>query len=75
MAEENVVTQNERHIITGNEFLTDNQSFGNAARLLLRSVAEGNPPATAVAQDLLEHRQMPGRGDYEYVANPRQHQH
>src|ERR1017187_282862 len=60
---ENVVAEDQRDGILADEALGDKKRLGNALRLGLFAVVNGQPPGAAVPEQLAETRQILWRGD------------
>ena len=74
MAVEDVVAENQRNGIAGNEFLADQERLGQALRRRLDRVRDVDAPVAAVAQQSHEGLLVLRRGDDEHFANTREHQ-
>ena len=74
VAKEDVVAQHQRHRFTLVELALEQKSLGDTAGLGLGHVAERNTKAATVAQQLLEGRQVLGRGDELDIAYAREHE-
>ncbi len=71
---ENVVAKHQRNRILSDEFPADEKRLGDAIRRLLHCVGKANAPLPAVAEKLLEFRQVLWRRDEQDVFYVCQHQ-
>src|ERR1035441_10655170 len=68
-AVKNVVAENQRHVVLANETLRDEKRLRDARRLGLLAILDGHAEAAAVAEQLLEARQIVRRGNEAQLAN------
>ena len=73
-AVEDIISQNQRHLVFSDEFFADDEGFGQTVGGLLDGVAETHPQLAAIAKDVLENRNIFGGGDDKDVFYARQHQ-
>ena len=73
-AVEDVVAQGEGAAIVADEVAPDQEGLGQALGAGLHAVADGHPPAAAVAQKPPEGFAVAGRGDRQDLPDARQHQ-
>ena len=71
---ENVVAQDERRAGVAEEIRADQERLGNSFRLWLRGVLDPNSEPRAVAEIILQHRQILRRGNDQHIPQPAQHQ-
>jgi len=74
MAVENIVAEDEAGAVAGEELLTEEKGLGQAVGFGLDLVAEADAELRAVAEQLLEARQILGGGDEQNLAQAGQHQ-
>ena len=60
----NVVTEDQRDVVFADERFGDKKRLGNASRLQLFAVFDGEPPLLAIPQQLDEARQVLRRGNH-----------
>ena len=75
MSVENVVAEHQGAALSSEEVGAQKKCLRDALWRSLHDVAEMHAPARSVAQQLLEAWRVERRGDDEYLANARQHQH
>lgn len=73
-AVEDIISQNQRHLVFSDEFFADDEGFGQTVGGLLDGVAETHPQLAAVSQNVLENRDILGGGDDEDIPDACQHQ-
>lgn len=71
---EDIISQNQRHLVFSDEFFADDEGFGQAIGGLLDGVVEVHSQLAAVAQNVLENRNIFWCGDDKDVFYARQHQ-
>src|SRR5215212_3398438 len=74
LAEEDVVPEDERDALGPDELPPDDESLGESLGPWLHGVGEIYAPLRTVAEQILEAGEVLGRGDHEYVPDPREHQ-
>ena len=74
LAIENIVAQNQSHPVVPDKFLSDQEGVRQPSRIFLHRVAHLHAKLGAVAEQLLKHRQIPGRGDNQHLPDACQHQ-
>jgi hypothetical protein len=72
---EDIVAQDQRDAIRADEFPSDDEGIGEAARAILGGIGEGEAKLRAVAQEPPEQRQILRRRNNEDIANAGEHQH
>src|SRR5206468_9060327 len=71
---ENVVAQNERGAGVADEFCADQKRLGDPFRLRLLGVFDSNAELGAIAQVILQHRQILWSRDHKHLAQATKHQ-
>ena len=67
---ENVVAQDERRAGVAEKFRADEEGLGDSFRLWLRGVFDPDPEPGAIAEIILEHRQVFRGGNDQHSRNP-----
>ena len=74
LTKENVIAQDQGHVVAANELPADQKGLGQTGRGWLHGIADRNAQLIAVAQQALEAADVLGRRDQQNVANAGQHQ-
>ena len=75
LAVEDVVAEDQAHVVTADEIASEDERLGQALGTRLLDIAEADAEVAAVAEETAEGGQVLGRGDDEDVADAGQHEH
>src|SRR6516165_1417030 len=73
MAEEEIVAENERNIVPGNECAPQDEGMSEPNRLLLNDIVEPDPPRRSIGQQMSIECEMLGRRNDQNLADAGKH--